>query len=107
MHPLWRQVIGTTARRLEDRFKEHERSFRLQNDNSSLSTHARITHQIQGSGRKLANGEHPEYQALLRNYNLRIIDQSRDALGGYLQENFHIVDNEPAINGTNRNGFAF
>eukprot|EP00116_Pleurobrachia_bachei_P001879 sb/3462141/ len=107
--------IGTSARRIMERIGEHEASFRLRNTISSIANHARDEHGIEGSGQNYRGLSATRREQLkktnmtsfLEHFDFEIIDQADIALDGYIRENFHIVDKEPAINGSRRNGYVY
>ena len=111
--------IGATTQCIIYKVTQHEASFRLGTNNSTLSIHG---HEAHGSGslgqprirdyNSFLNMNNVNFRILgmssfLNNFNFRILETGNDALGTFLWEDYHIKNKQPSLNVMKTNSFNF
>ena len=99
------RYIGATGRPIINRLQEHENSARLGYSRTRLGEHLSDKHPQAVLGNTTSGRRN--WQSFFRNFDVKILDHSRDSLGIFLLENHYLEKNQPEINIQTQNGYVF
>ncbi len=98
------QYIGASRRPVLGRLQEHESSYRLNNDRTTLGQHEAEHRNEDGESYEPTRGTR-NFGKFFHQYDVNIRKRCRDTLETFISEGMLIVNEKPKLNNMLRNGF--
>lgn len=101
-----KQYIGASRRPLISRMKEHESSFRLNNNRTTLGQHA-MEHRKESNETERYTPKQGvrNFEKFLEYYDVKVVKKCKDTLETFINEGMIINKHNPKLNNMQSNGF--
>ena len=99
------QYIGASRRPILNRIQEHESSFRINNDRTTLGQHAAKHRHNDGTIYVPTTGTR-NFESFFKQYSFDVVKKCKDTLETFINEGMLITSTKPKLNNMLRNGFT-